>query len=72
MNDFTREQLELIAECVEYDFYHSNWSKSMYDPLISKINAMIDNYCEHKELVMDCDGGISMVCKKCDQTIMDI
>ncbi len=47
MNDFTKEELELIAECVEADFHHTNWSKRIYEPLINKIQSMIENYCEH-------------------------
>jgi hypothetical protein len=48
MNDFTKEELELIAQCVESDFYHANWPRSMYEPLLDKIQAMIDNYEEIK------------------------
>jgi len=48
MNDFTKEELELIAECVEADFYRTNWARTMYDLLITKIQSMIDDYCEHE------------------------
>jgi hypothetical protein len=44
--DFTKEELKLIAECVEADFYHTNWSQSMYDPLMYKIKTMIENHRE--------------------------
>jgi hypothetical protein len=46
MNDFTLEDLERIYECVDSDYHHSNWPKSKYDPLIYKIQSMIDNYKE--------------------------
>lgn len=47
MNDFTKEELELIRECIESDYYQTDWPQCMYDPLIYKLQSMIDNYCEH-------------------------
>jgi hypothetical protein len=41
MNDFTKEELEMIRHAV--DIYHS----VLADPLRIKLQAMIDNYCEH-------------------------
>lgn len=65
MNEFTKEELEIIAECVDADFYHTNWSKSMYEPLITKIQSMIDNYCEHETDQGGCGGDMLYTCKKC-------
>lgn len=67
MNDFTKEELELIHTCVESDYYHSNWSKSMYEPLINKIQSMIDNYCEHKEFT-EHQSNCS-ICDNCHKVI---
>ncbi len=69
MNEFTKHELELIAECVEADFYHSNWSKSMYEPLINKIQSIIDNYCEHRLTTGcgTCSGFMDVICVKCDK-----
>jgi len=72
MNDFTKAELELIYDCVENDFLYSNWSRVMYEPFLAKINSMIDNYCDHKNTQMDCDGGISLVCSDCGSTMVDI
>lgn len=71
MNDFTKEELELISECIEADFYHTNWSKSMYEPLINKIQSMIDNYCEHQDRVASSDENGHMVvqCGRCDSVL---
>ena len=64
MNDFTKDELGIIAECVEADFYHTNWSKSMYEPLIKKIQSLINNYCEHEpSIYCKCEG--QWVCDEC-------
>ncbi len=69
MNGFKKEELELIAECVEADFYHTNWSKCMYEPLMNKIQSMIDNYCEHSALK---DVGKEYkVCRGCSKEIYE-
>lgn len=44
MNDFTKDDLELIAECVEADFNQTNWPRCMYEPLKNKIQSMIETY----------------------------
>lgn len=69
MNDFTKEELEdMHYGLVEYGELESvNVIK-----LSNKLQSMIDNYCEHKETEMDCDGGISLVCKTCGETTMDV
>lgn len=65
MNDFTKEELELIAECVESDFYHTNWSRSMYDPLMLKLQSMIENYCDHDgKIGKDYPGEKCMKCNR--------
>jgi len=68
MNEFTKEELELIGECVEADFYHSNWSKSMYEPLMNKIQSMIDDYCHHEWItILQAQNGENIIdkCAKC-------
>ena len=64
MNDFTKEELELIAECVDSDFLCTNWPKSMYEPLINKIKSMIDNYCEHEDTLLNCGDEYCVKCKR--------
>lgn len=47
MNDFTREELEALLVCVNGGV-RSNVAKLK---LPTKIQSMIDNYCEHKSAV---------------------
>lgn len=67
MNDFTKEELENLANCVGE--YTSTCSKGYHDliypELYNKIQSMIDNYCEHDgeigkdypaEKCMKCNG----------------
>ncbi len=50
MNDFTKEELEDIREYIG-DAYRSNPTHPrIYLTLASKIQWMIDNYCEHKKI----------------------
>ncbi len=66
MNDFTKEQLEIISECVIADFNQTNWPRCMYEPIISKIQSLIDNYCDHEQCG---DGaGLEQVCSKCHKS----
>lgn len=62
MNDFTKEEWELIKDSIENDYYLSNLSRDFYDPLINKIQSMIDNYCDHE---FDYDGTAESSCRKC-------
>ena len=51
MNDFTKEELESIIDFAEvYNDFGSSWTYELHKPLISKIQSMIDNYCESEEL----------------------
>lgn len=67
MNDFTKEELEYLRYCVDTDIdiqnYHINSKPNM---IASKIQSMIDNYCEHDRLVLDMgDYEAAHPCKKC-------
>lgn len=46
MNEFTKEELEDIYNCVWiYDDLHDD---STHEYLLKKLKSMIDNYCEHE------------------------
>ena len=61
MNDFTKEELKSIMYCVKQMKIHIDG----YNPLKSKIQSMIDNYCEH---VLDgIDGVTGQQCIKCER-----
>ena len=67
VNDFTRDELEELIELM----VHAYGEKAKYLNLVTKIQSMLDNYCDHKEADMDCDGGISLICTQCGYTVMD-
>ena len=58
MNDFTKEELKSIMYCVKQMKIHIDG----YNPLKSKIQSMIDNYCEHE---ITCINGAKLVCEFC-------
>lgn len=45
MNDFTKEELEALADCYEQ---RMNSGYVIHLELLHKIQYMIDNYCEHE------------------------
>lgn len=66
MNDFTKEELEGMLNCI----YHGSWIyKADKKTVINKLQSMIDNYCEHeeKETIQTFLSGtrFSNQCKKC-------
>lgn len=63
MNDFTKEELKSIMYCVKQMKIHIDG----YNPLKSKIQFMIDNYCEHTEskTIVNYDNDFVSVCVKC-------
>jgi hypothetical protein len=71
MNDFTKEELETIKKSIDGLMFSKFYSKDT-QLVYKKLQSMIDNHCEHKETEMDCDGGISLVCSKCGETVIDI
>lgn len=73
MNDFTKEELEYIAEAIEMWFkdYDSETPERIY----LKVQSMIDNYCEHQWIVIsehklyrvgETSSAIP-ICNKCGQ-----
>jgi hypothetical protein len=67
MNDFTKEELEYLVQCVTEKINvidswdneeHLNWVGGIE----SKIQSMIDNYCEHE---FDIHDYLRDKCTKC-------
>jgi len=52
MNDFTKEELEMLS-------HHDNMTEELH----VKIQSMIDNYCEHEETYYS--SGDNIVCSHC-------
>ena len=70
MNDFTKEELETIANWGEvYTEFGNSWVDKTDRPLINKILSMIDNYCEHKKYIEN--RMAALVCAKCGKPYDD-
>lgn len=73
MNEFTKDELYHILDwSKELGSEYGTEGDAMDIHVTNKIKSLIDNYCDHKNTTMDCDGGISMVCHDCGKTTMDI
>lgn len=46
MNDFTKDELEILYQCVTGNRNYQGGQ--MFPELNSKIQSLIDNYCEHE------------------------
>lgn len=73
MNDFTKEELLEFQELIYWSIadYGSESPKSInfYKPLHSKIQTMIDNYCEHEFQKTLARSGMCFIamCHKCNK-----
>lgn len=68
MNDFTKEELEDIGSCIYAVRSSSSISEMTYGLLQEKVQAMIDNYCDHESFTGSCikiDGVALKTCSKC-------
>lgn len=67
MNDFTKEELQYLMQCVINDIDMIDNCGDDYDEINAaasvenKLQSLIDNYCEH-----DWREGMCQICKKCD------
>lgn len=59
MNDFTREELGEIKSCVYFEGWKSPELENANQHLLDKIQAMIDNYCEHEFIATTASHMIS-------------
>jgi hypothetical protein len=48
MNDFTKEELIKIQDCVNHQCYTQPFGAIELARICEKIQSMINNYCEHK------------------------
>lgn len=52
MNDFTKEELADLKDYINYAVSHSYGpTADKVDKIYNKIQSMIDNYCEHENIV---------------------
>lgn len=66
MNDFTKEELKELLKWKYEDCYKNPCDQKIIDPLINKIQSIIDNYCEHENTKFIMDVGIDK-CTKCGE-----
>lgn len=73
MNDFTKEELESIWNCVDLYTDHPHHP---YQELLNKIQSMIDDYCDHGGACFArvcCGDGSELIgikfCGKCQQIL---
>ncbi len=64
MNDFTKEELEELRVSNNIAGSYSGWKPERIN-LLNKLNAMIDNYCEHEFHVSGCGENMFGQCFKC-------
>lgn len=64
MNQFTKNELEYIAEAIEMWFkdYDSDTPERIY----LKVKSMINGYCEHSETKQNSEVDYILCCAKCD------
>lgn len=72
MNDFTKDELQLIHDGLSYaagaSMETGGMLKDILYPVAKKIQSLIDNYCEH-----ECNGEVEIfvdTCSKCSAYLL--
>lgn len=72
MNDFTKEELEDIYDCLYYE--NKGSEEKYYSKLLDKIESMIMNYCDHErrceKVCLECQVS-EYKCNKCADIIYE-
>ena len=68
MNDFTKEELETLYDCVVTKLYSPISTNARGELLSHKIATMIYNYCEHESCSIDYDHQ-PLRCKTCAEIV---
>lgn len=71
MNDFTKEELRILSEYLDYPIEEIAGCESNRLQLSLKIQSKIDNYCEHQDRVSSSDdeGHMVVQCGRCDRVL---
>lgn len=67
MNDFTKEELINLKECIRFVDHMSKNPSEITNKLNHKIQSMIDRYCEHTWFFYLHNNGSAVKCHKCDK-----
>lgn len=70
MNDFTKEELEKIMSAID-GLVFSKFYAADTQAIYSKIQSMIDNYCDHEFIFRTDSPHFFMMCSKCDKIYVD-
>lgn len=63
MNDFTKEELEWIYESLSH--MCGKWNRE----IMTKVQSMVDNYCEHSFAFYISPDGNAVRCPLCNKVI---
>lgn len=73
MNDFTKEELNHMIEIIDELYFGKFYAKDEYPKLYSKIQYMIDSYCEHEWENICCQCTLDKIyCHKCEKDMGDL
>lgn len=64
MNNFTKEELQLMSDLISEFFYSRKEPNDVY-LLRNKIESMIDKYCEHHKVTIIGEKETYSQCLKC-------
>lgn len=65
MNEFTKQELEDIRDCIDYAYRSNPISPRISLTLRNKIQSMIENYCAHDSNGGECEIFLD-TCSKCN------
>lgn len=73
MNDFTKEELIKLQDCVNHQCYTQPFGSLELAILCEKIQSMIDNYCEHELYCTGCDSEQKHIhCCRCKKSMKQV
>ena len=70
MNDFTKEELKELHDCIHWKINEGQEEK-LTTLVDKKIQSMIDNYCEHKFILHTNAPYVFIMCVNCNKTYVD-
>lgn len=67
MNDFTKQELIKIQDCVNHQCYTQPFGSLELAAICEKLQSMIDNYCEHEAIGQVSDVDYVNICIECKE-----
>jgi len=70
MIDFTKDDLKALQSWGEvYTQFGACWTTTLHQPLLNKLQSLLDNYCEHKDFDSVSDVDYVNVCNQCGEVV---